>query len=176
MGKMNLLDIAIAYLKTLRNYQTNRTMWVDVLLQVILPVSAGVAFVTFWPLTTDELNEINGDIISCVSIISALLCGVAVMVFQLRMQMASQTNPAPTKKEKILVDELFQDILWTVVVGFASIVVLVLAEAFGKVLPIQRVLYSISVSMLVNFIFVTCMCIKRLNSTYRLASRGWDAG
>ena len=93
MGKINLLGVAKEYLNTLRSYRTNKLMPSDFAVQIGLPVLAALAFAIIWPLDEEKLSSITGNVISGVSIVSALLCGVAVMVFQLRMQMSSQSRP-----------------------------------------------------------------------------------
>lgn len=174
MGKICLLGAARAYVDTLRNYRTGKIMLSDVIVQIILPVILAVIFAFIWPLENKELDSVSANIISGVSIISALLCGVAVMIFQLRMQMSSQCNPKPTKKETKLVDETFHDILWAVIVGFASVLLTIFANAVSELCVLQRVLGGLTVGFLGNFVMVTCMCIKRLSSTYLIVSKGWS--
>lgn len=92
---------------------------------------------------------------------------MAVMVFQLRMQMSAQEERPPRKKVKRLVDETFYDILWAVVAGFTSVFLTIATGATESVDVIQRVSGGFAVLFLGNFVMVTCMCIKRLSSTYR---------
>lgn len=81
MGKISLLGVAVAYLNTLRSYRTKKVMLSDILVQVGLPAIAAVAFAISWPLDEEELSTVSNNVISGVSIVSGLLCGVAVMVW-----------------------------------------------------------------------------------------------
>lgn len=167
MGKISLLGVVKAYINTLRSYKTNKIMPSDIVVQIILPAFVAVSFAVFWPFEQRELNDISANIISGVSIISALLCGVAVMVFQLRMQMSTQNDLRQTKKVRRLVDDTFNDILWAVVSGFTSVVLTIVTNALGSLENYQRILGGFTVFFLGNFVLVTCMCIKRLGATYR---------
>lgn len=174
MGKIGLLGIAFEYLKTLRSYRTGKPMARDIFVQIVAPAVAALSFAIAWPLEASEVSRIAGNIISGVSIISGLLCGVSVMVFELRMQMASQTDPRPTKRETILVDETFHDIVWATAAGFATVFFMISGDALSFCQGVQRVTYGIAVFFLINFVLVTCMCIKRLSATYRVVSEGWS--
>lgn len=167
MGKISLFGVVKAYINTLRSYKTNKIMPSDIVVQIALPAFAAAAFAVFWPIGQHELNDISTNIISGVSIISALLCGVAVMVFQLRMQMSTQDNLRQTRKVKRLVDDTFNDILWAVVSGFTSVILTIATNAFVNFDFFQRILGGFAAFFLGNFVLVTCMCIKRLGATYR---------
>ena len=167
MGKTSLLGVARAYLNTLRSYRTKRVMPSDIIVQIGLPAAAAVSFAVLWPLGEDELSSVSSNVISGVSIVSALLCGVAVMVFQLRMQMSGQGEFSSRKKVKLLVDETFYDILWAVVAGFVSVFLTIATGVAEGVEVLQRVLAGLAVFFLGNFVMVTCMCVKRLSSTYK---------
>ena len=174
MGKISLVGVALAYIRTLKSYKKNRYMLSDIIVQLVMPAVAGILFALFWPLSASRLSALSGNVVSCVSIVSALLCGVAVMVFQLRMQMSAQSDPKPTRRERTLVDETFHDILWAVVAGFASVALIVIAEMMADECAPQKIVYGVSVFFLLNFILVTCMCIKRLHSAYQVISEGWQ--
>lgn len=167
MGKTSLLGVARAYFNTLRSYRTKRVMLSDLIVQIGLPAVAAVSFAVLWPLGEDELSSVSSNVISGVSIVSALLCGVAVMVFQLRVQMSAQGERPSREKVRLLVDETFYDILWAVVAGFISVFLTVAMGVAEGVEVLQRVLAGLAVLFLGNFVLVTCMCVKRLSSTYK---------
>lgn len=173
MGKTSLVRVAAAYLSTLRSYRTEKYMASDIAVQLVAPALLGAAFGVTWPVPAARLSEAVGNMVSGVSIISALLCGVAVMVFQLRLQLASQESPRPTKREVVLVDETFHDILWAVVAGFASVILLTISGMLPDDGAAQRTVVGVAVFFLLNFLLVTCMCIKRLHSAYEIVSKYW---
>lgn len=173
MGKTSLVVVAVAYFRTLKSYRTERYMASDIAVQLVAPALLGAGFAVAWPVSACDLSEAVGNTVSGVSIVSALLCGVAVMVFQLRLQIASQDSPRPTKRESTLVDETFHDILWAVVAGFASVTLFTLFGMLPDDGAVQRVIVGAAVFFLLNFLLVTCMCIKRLHSAYEIVSKCW---
>ncbi|WP_419044880.1 hypothetical protein [Enorma massiliensis] len=173
MGKMNLWLVARGYLSTLVDARTEKISPIDMTVQVAAPVVCGVVFYFVWPLSNEAVENLAEGFVSGVSIVSALLCGVAVMVFQLRLQLASQTKPQPTLRESKLIDEMFYDVLWAVVVGFGSVLLLVLRDAAPFGLEAWKAIVSVAGALLLNFIMVTCMCLKRLGAAYEIVSKYW---
>lgn len=174
MGKIGLFGLAGKYIGTLRSYRTGRLMARDILAQIVLPACAAASFCIYWPLESEEVSRIVGNIVSGVSIISGLLCGVAVMLFELRVQMRSQDDPEPTNRELALVDETFHDTVWATFGGFASVALMTLGDALQFCVAAQRAVYGFSAFFLLNFMLVTCMCLKRLSATYSFVSEGWN--
>ncbi|WP_302796903.1 hypothetical protein [Adlercreutzia equolifaciens] len=179
MGKASLSSIARAYFDTLHVGTSGKTRFADVFLQILLPLLVGAAL-----FCSAALTEGNGlvpfvvgafsDITAALSIISALLCALAIMVFQLRIQMAADDMEAvATKQETQLVDELFSDVLWAVVCGFAAVVLMIVAGSLGSDTVAAWVLAAVSLAVLLNFCAVTCMCLKRMSVAYSVVSRSW---
>lgn len=99
MGKMNLTNVYLKYFATLVDARTEKICYSDVGIQVVAPLVGGAAFFACWPLDPQAVDSLSTDVITAVSIISALLCGVAVMIFQLRLQLTSSDGPIPTSDE-----------------------------------------------------------------------------
>ena len=173
MGKMSLRRIAAGYLSTLVDARTEKKCLSDIVIQICIPIVSGAVFFAFWPASKDSMEGLADGFVTGVSIVSALLCGVAVMVFQLRIQIASQTDPRPTGDESILIDEMFNAVLWAVVVGFGAVLLLILRNAFQAESTAWKVLISISLSLLMNFVMVSCLCLKRLSAAYAIVSKCW---
>lgn len=180
MNKISLRPVAMRYLETLVDDSTGRTMLTDVIVQIIMPVAFGVAFYLLWPddnskwpLGEKSISELSSGILTVVSIVSALLCGVAIMIFQLRLQLASQTNPVPEERETRLIDQMFNQVLWDVVAGFATTLFLACSNAFTSGSTLWKISLSASLITIINFVLVTCMCIKRFSSAYDIISKQW---
>lgn len=179
MGKAGLTSIARAYFDTLHAGTTGETRFADVFLQILLPLIAGI--VLFCSAAFTEGNgfvpfvvEAFSDITAALSIVSALLCALAIMVFQLRIQMAADDMEAvATKQETQLVDELFSDVLWAVVCGFAAVVLMIVAGSLGSETVAAWALAAISLAVLLNFCAVTCMCLKRMGAAYSVVAGSW---
>lgn len=97
MGKISFWQLLIKYIATLRNYQTNKISHGDIFVQLIAPALLSVALFFNWPDSCINLEDLISNLISCISIISGLMCGVAVLLFQLRLQMSSQKDPKSTR-------------------------------------------------------------------------------
>lgn len=171
MGKMNLTSVYLKYFATLVDARTEIISYSDVGIQVVAPLVGGAAFFVCWPLDPQAVDSLSTDVITAVSIISALLCGVAVMIFQLRLQLASSDGPIPTSGE--LIDELFNEVLWAVLCGFGAVLLLALRAAAPMGTGIWKIDISLSVALMINFVMVTSMCIKRLSAAYEMITKNW---
>lgn len=102
------------------------------------------------------------------------MCGVAVLLFQLRLQMCSQQDPKPLDRELALVDESFHISMWAVVDGLIIVGLLCAAPPINNVNElVSRFIFCVAISLLINFLLVTCMVLKRISAAYTSFSRGW---
>lgn len=174
MGKIDFWPLLIKYVDTLRNYQTNKISPIDILVQLIIPVLLSVALFFYWPDSCINLDDLISNLISCISIISGLMCGVAVLLFQLRLQMSSQKDPKPLDREFDLVDESFHISMWTVLDGLFAVGLLCIAPLAKNINELcSRILFCLAAFFLLNFLFVTLMALKRISAAYTIFSRGW---
>lgn len=128
----------------------------------------------FWPNSCSNAGDLISNLISCISIISSFMCGVAVLLFQLRLQMCSQQDPKPLDRELALVDESFHISMWTVVDGLIVVGLLCAAPPINNVSELfSRFIFCLAISLLINFLLVTCMVLKRISAAYTSFSRGW---
>ena len=174
MGKSSLGAIAKGYVDTLHGGSSDGIRPKDIAAHVIAPVAIGVAAFLSPQIDLSGIRAMFGNCIVAVSIVSALLCGAAVMVFQLRMQLShGECADRTTRVERKLIDELFSDILWAVVCGFASVLLMVVLGTGERSSLLGDLLTAASLALLANYVMVTCMCIKRLNAAYMIVSKAW---
>lgn len=171
MGKLGLGSVAKGYIETLHRGRDGGVHKLDIIVQIIAPILCGIALASFGgPLLSLGKSALPNAVVA-VSIVSALMCALAVMVFQLRMQ-AAQGEDSMTRDELRFIDEFFSDVLWAIVIGFASVVLMVGAGADADVPEVLlRVAAGAALAALLNFGMVTCMCIKRLNAAYKIMSK-----
>lgn len=173
MGKIDFWPLLIKYIDTLRNYQTNKISLIDIFVQLVVPALLSVALF-FLPDSCINLDDLISNLISCISIISGLMCGVAVLLFQLRLQMSSQNDPKPLDREFDLVDESFHISMWTVLDGLFAVGLLCIAPLAKNINELySRILFCLAAFFLLNFQFVTLMALKRISAAYTIFSRGW---
>lgn len=174
MGKIDFWQLLIKYIDTLRNYQTNKISFIDIFVQLIVPALLSVALFFNWPDSRINLGDLISNLISCISIISGLMCAVAVLLFQLRLQMSSQKDPKPLDREFTLVDESFHISMWTVLDGLFVVGLLCFAPLTKNINELfSRFLFCLAAYFLGNFLLVTLMALKRISAAYTAFSRGW---
>ena len=86
MGKSSVVGIAKGHFRTLRDARTGRVRVFDLVWQVGLPVACGVVCAVFGWHLDDASNAIVG-----ISIVAALMCAMAALIFQIRLDL----NKAP---------------------------------------------------------------------------------
>ena len=107
-----------------------------------------------------------------VSIVAALMGAMAVLIFQIRLSIPEDKRL--DVYDYMLVDEVFSNILWAILVGFALSLILVLYQSFNaKDVPIVGAcVTSIVAASGLHFVIVVGMCLKRLNIAYmRIAAK-----
>ncbi len=185
MGKSSVVGIFKGYVRTLRDVRNGGKACVrpaDVLVQIALPIAIGIGcFFTGWHLANPS-NAIVG-----ISIVSALMCAMATLLFQIRGQIAVESNEeqadggnaAPHSsfrmklRDKRFIDEVFDDVMWAILVGLTLSLYLIVVDAIGLLAgggTVSRILSSIAVAVCAHFVLVIGMCLKRLRSAYNVVS------
>lgn len=185
MGKSSVVGIFKGYVRTLRDTRNGEKACVrpaDVLVQIVLPIAIGIGcFFTGWHLANPS-NAIVG-----ISIVSALMCAMATLLFQIRGQMAEEPGEAPVEGsnaalfpsfrmklcDKRFIDEVFDDVMWAILVGLTLSLYLIVIDAIGLLADggaASRILSSIAVAACAHFVLVIGMCLKRLRSAYNVVS------
>lgn len=175
MSKISLWGILRGYLNTLHSGSNKQILIGDVAAQIFLPLGCSclIFFNAFG--SKDAVSNMLQGILTWVSIASALLCGVAIMIFQLRLQLASQKNPEPTENETRLIDEIFSDTLWAVVAGFiAAFLIIINSMLITLHQTLADICMSLSIGFAFNLVLVTCMVLKRMDVAYKIISKIWS--
>ncbi len=167
MGKSSVLSIPKKHFQTLKDERTGKMRPADFAVQVGIPVLAGaICFESGWNLASAS-NAIVG-----ISIVAALMCAMAVLVFQIRLDLRTRRD-CPSRDLK-LVDEVFANTMWAILVGLLLALYLIVWDACVPGLQgfASRLLSAIAVAICLHFVFVIGMCLKRLQSAYqRLAAK-----
>lgn len=132
-----------------------------------LPTLAFVA--AAWPKV--ELRAV-GDVVAGVSILAGLLFGLLVYVFQLRLQLASDPRVNPGGLTIKLVEQLFKNVAYAVVVGLITAAYLVacanIAQPFEKDGPsvINRWWSAGAIALSAHLLLTIFMCLKRTSTAF----------
>lgn len=170
MSKINVFGLLMHYIETLHTPDDNSLYPFDIVIHLAAP--ALIAAIAFWMGDRAAIVRsyfANG--ITAVSIVSGFMCGLAIMVFELRANLAQDGSVASEGDKVLLVDELFSDILWSVVSGFLTVSFMVMSGDQGDKSLWSVLSTSLSLGFLANFILVTLMCIKRIDICYRSLSK-----
>lgn len=175
MGKISILRVVRQYFGTLRDNRRDGVYVPDFLMQIMLPVLGSATYGVFRYLGMAPVGggNVSNNIVAIVSIVSALLCGAAVMIFQLRFDIIdSPVSSFASKNELAIVDEIYYVMLWAIMEGFIVAGVLtVRGVCHGR--AVDCVLVSVALCLFSNFCLVLMMCIKRMSKAYEFVSRDW---
>lgn len=175
MGKVSIWKVPYKYYRTLRDNRNGNVYLPDVLWQIVFPVVGYVAYgvFRFFGVLPVGDGNVSANIVTIVSIVSALLCGAAVMVFQLRFDIIeSDVLDFARNDELTVIDEIYDDMLWAITEGFAIAAVLTMRGVFHDRLA-DCILVSFALCLFVNFCLVLMMCLKRMSRAYEFVSKDW---
>lgn len=161
MGKSSVAGIAKGHFRTLRDARTGRVRMLGLVWQVGLPVACGVVCAMLGWHLDDASNAIVG-----ISIVAALMCAMAALIFQIRLDL--NKTPAAEKRDVALIDEVFANVMWAILMGLALALYLIIIDAVGIFVEGTPAIIasSVAVALCVHFVFVIGMCLKRFQRSY----------
>lgn len=166
MGKSSVIGIAARYFKTLIDARTGKPSFRDVTAQIIAPAFVGVpCYFGGW-----ELHNPSNAIVG-ISIVAALMCAMAALVFQIRLDLNKKLDPRVLPSNRKLVDQLFDDILWAILFGLMLALYLIIFDCAGLFVaepPVGNILSAVAVSFAAHFAMVIGMCLKRMQRAYQI--------
>ncbi len=178
MGMSSVSGIAKAYFSTLADQRTGGVNLGAVITQFIVPATIGIA----WSLAGPSIST-PGNAIVGISIVSALLCAMATMLFQIRIDLRIRAKEGKesfvTERDLELIDQLFFAVLWAILFGLLVVLVMVASEWFGVFqlvgLP-AKIAAGFMVSSIGHFVFVIGTILKRMNRVYEIVAQNKRKG
>lgn len=162
-SKLSPVPVVRGHIDTLRDDRTKKFRRVDFALFYGLPmIPAGLAI---WKQfhATDV-----GAFLGGLSVFGALLFGLVVFVFQLRITAASDPRIPPGSRVIRLLDALFKNVNYAVLVGLATTSLGVLSLWLGDSKTGAPVWVSVALVYFVCHLGLTIlMCVKRVDAAYR---------
>lgn len=172
----SVVDIAKAYFLTLKNQRTGGVNTGAIVFQMGVPIAAGAAWAAVSPGVVTSGNAIAG-----ISVVSALLCAMATLLFQIRIEIRRDVSGKSKARDSFLVpsdvqliDELFDAVVWAILFGLATVLGMVFADwlgAFGLDPLVSRFVSGTIVACIVHFVFVVGTILKRLSRAYGLVAK-----
>ena len=173
MGMSSPAGIARDYFRTLVKASNGKISVKECVKQIGVPIALGVVSYCAGFRVSDY-----GDAIAGIAIVSALMCAVATLLFQIRVtlreQFAEGTNKFLGKNDLKLVDELFAVVLWAILFGLFLVLLMILVDwldlANYDLWSIAPILTSVFVAGLSHFVLVIGVVLKRLRVVYGIAA------
>lgn len=169
MGMSSVAGIAKDYVNSLRSARDGKLKPRVILVQMGLPLAVGVAagLLRFGVPNSSEL-------VTGVSIVAALMCGVATLLFQtrvdLRQRFDGRSDAFLTEGDLKLVDELFSQVMWAILSGFLLVFLLVMKSALASVASgiefFVRLGFGLTWCLAANFVLTVGVVLKRMRSVY----------
>ena len=169
MGKSSLKAIAVDHFDTLKDANTGHWSRDDLLWQVGLPLLCALGSLSIGWYWRNPSSAVAG-----VSIVAALLCSMAVFLFQLRLETHNIVDDRLGDRDYALLDQTFFNVMWAIVVGLALALFLIVCEGLDVFQDdtLGKVLTAIAVFASAHFLTVIGMSLKRLRRAYeRIAAR-----
>lgn len=165
MGKLSPFQIIYRHFKSLCKIKDgqDKVSIPDILIQMILPIALGGLSYAYGFTMSNQSGLLSG-----MSILATLLGAVAVFVFQIRVQQRQSKDSLLEESDIDLIDELFFNILWIILVGLVQSSLLIVSEALGIIgaNATWQIVSSVSVVLSTNVVMTLLMVLKRLARIY----------
>ncbi len=151
---------------TFVDQRTQRPVVLDYLGMVAVPAAA--AAVVAWH---DAQFQSLGPLLAGVSIFTGFLFALLLQLFALRLRVADDPRIPPKSRLPLLIDQLFVNARYAILVGLSTAVVVVAADltrdqgqhkAVGRWWAMLLVFFALHLTMTI------LMCLKRTSAAYRL--------
>lgn len=173
MGMSSPNRIPKEYFSTLVSQRTGKYKVSTIAFQIALPLIVGaIAFVLKVQISSVD-STIGG-----VAVVAALLCAVATMLFQiridLRINVKNSSDAFVTENDLKLVDELFAALLWGIMFGFIITAIAMIIQWAGVLDSDNRLVIdlcsSILIACIMHFALVIGLILKRLSAVYQIVA------
>jgi MFS family permease len=163
------MGTVLDHFRTLWNPDVRKPLLPEIFGQIVLPIAVGILALFFnW-----RAADISG-VVGGASVLSGFLFSVAVFVFQLRQGVTDDPRIQQRRRLPDLIDQLFANVLWAVIVSFAlTAVVLVVTSAppptdkHGHPEALSSWLTAALLVLGIHLFAVVWMCVRRLRAAYR---------
>jgi MFS superfamily sulfate permease-like transporter len=157
----------MSQLSTLRNADSGKVLWPNVLLGYAIPVIVGV-----WTWAGNVRFGAVGELISGVSILAGFLFGLSIFIFELRVRVSQDSRPQRPLLLPPLVDELFQNVTYSVGASVFTVAIAIAAASMqdhnlkGVALGLEPWISGVVVALSVHLLAMLFTCLKRTRTAY----------
>jgi hypothetical protein len=167
VSKFSVLPLVGDHLGTLQDDRTQTWRWQDWTTMYGLPIAAAVSCGVF----NVQLQGIS-EIVGGLSILAGFLFGLVVFVFQLRLQVTNDPRVAPHGRLPRLIDQLFANVSYAVLVGLLTTGTAIAASATrtpdpsGNLLAVNRWWSAVLVFLFFHLMLLLAMALRRTRAAY----------
>lgn len=158
-SKINISQIVIDHLSTLRNENTGKISAVDIMIFLLVPlILAVISYLVGWSLSKDATNLV----VTAMSIFAGLMINVLVLIYTV----ALNTKPTDETVEEAILEkrflrQIFANISFSICTSV--LIVVVLSCSYFLEAKAQLLVTSIAFLLLGNFLLTLLMTLKRLH-------------
>ncbi|MGU3652511.1 hypothetical protein [Mycolicibacterium sp. A43C] len=167
-SKASIAPAVRAHYNTLRDDRTGSYRFWDFGLFVGMPVAVGLAV-----LYADFRMKDTAAMLAGLAVFTALLFGLVIFVFQLRVQIKDDGRDRERPRLAKLVDYTFANVTYSVIVGIVTTVVAVVTAAISDPeLGAPAWICALLTALALHLVLTILMCLKRIHSAYQQISAG----
>lgn len=165
-SKFSVRTTVSDHYRTLVDVNSEKVRARDLVVVIGLPAALGALVGALMASRGLRMNEIGASI-GGLATFTALLFGLVIWVFQLRMQL--DRDPRVDRKGPLvtLVNELFANVNYAVLCGLLTTVLAMIAAAASNSQGVNAWWTGFLVAFVTHFVLTVLMCIKRVGSAYR---------
>ncbi|MFE3105974.1 hypothetical protein [Nocardia tengchongensis] len=164
-SKLSVLPTVRAHFDTFRDNANDAWHFWDYATFVGAPLAVGA--VSAW--RRIQLADVSG-FLAGLAVFAALLFGLVVFVFQLRLQLRS-TGVSATSTLARLVDQLFYNVNYAVVIGVGTTAVGIVAVHLANKNSAPVWISALLTGLGLHLTLTILMCVKRVHSAYRILAQ-----
>ena len=166
LDKVNIIGIVVDHIRTLRNYGTDKTSISDILLFFGVPgVVAGMLLHFYGTLSP----PLTASVTTLLSIFAALLFNLLLIVYDVTGR--SEEDPHRNKLKQQVLQEVFSNISFAILVAICAIVSILNILLFKEVYTAQNVLSVLTFYLVTLFLLTLLMLLKRVHVLLRREAR-----
>lgn len=168
-SKISPKDIVADHFDTWQDRKTGKWSLKDFGAMLVVPLLAGGAMAWF------DLRVVEfGEFIAGAAVLTGFAFGLLVFIFQLRLESVRDGTAPSGGVLASLLNELFTNVAYAILVGLATVVSLVVAGAVGQPLAAGEVVVSeigkwasaVVIFLSSHFVMTLLMCLKRTYVAY----------
>lgn len=162
-SKTSVVEVVREHYRTFYDARTGKPRWQDYVMPVAVPlVAAAVSAALGWRMSS-AATLTNG-----LAILTGLLFALVVFVFQLRLDVTRDPRHEGQLSLRTRIDELFQNVLYAILVGLTATVLSVIADAATSTDgQVSRWWTAVMIAVGGHAVATVLQCLKRTLRAYR---------